>query len=451
MGRRARHRRPGRRLGRRRGRAAHRRVGHAVGPRLDPERQRHLRRGQARPPRQPAGRAGQGPQRLPGLRRPGRVPDQDQRGPRPARRQGVRRQAELHGRHRALVRRPARRQRRTPADGTPTPRRRASSPSRASRTPPRPRPGRRPRSQEAGATSTTETYNGVTITVIKPPADVSVMAKEVQRAYAVIGPVLAIGDTSSVKAAIDTGGKTGLNTDEQFKTAVGDDHRRPARLRLRRHGGHRDCRRRRWSRPTTAMPTAALSVLDGLYPDWSVVAVEAKDGALVVESRQPHNEKLGTAPNAASTLPSLVPADTVALVDTPRLRRRAEAAQGPARLGCVAQGRRPAGRRRAQAGRRLRRRGRLDGRVGDRDHEHATATVAGGIVIVPTERRRRQPAVHPAARVHRARGRRIRASSSPTRRTTARRSPRSTCPASARSPGPRPGSTFPAGCSSRTP
>ena len=109
-------RRPGRRLGRRRRRAAHRRVGHAVGPRLDPERQRHLRRGPARPPRQPAGRARQGPQRVPGLRRPGRVPDQDQRGPRPARRQGVRRQAELHGRHPALVRRPARRQRRTPAD-----------------------------------------------------------------------------------------------------------------------------------------------------------------------------------------------------------------------------------------------------------------------------------------------------------------------------------------------
>ena len=96
-------------------------LGHAVGPRLDPGRQRHLRRGPARPPRQPAGRAGQGPQRLPGLRRPGRVPDQDQRGPRPARRQGVRRQAELHGRHRAVVRRPARRQRRTPADRRPTP------------------------------------------------------------------------------------------------------------------------------------------------------------------------------------------------------------------------------------------------------------------------------------------------------------------------------------------
>ena len=169
--------------------------------------------------------------------------------------------------------------------------------------------------QEAGATSTTETYNGVTITIIKPPADVSAMAKAVQLAYAVTGPVLAIGDTASVKAAIDTGGKTGLNTNEQFKTAsatiTGD------RLAFAYVDTEAIVTAASSMVPAgDGMPTAALSVLDGLYPDWSVVAVQAKDGALVVESRQPHNEKLGTAPNAASTLPSLVPANTVALVDT---------------------------------------------------------------------------------------------------------------------------------------
>ena len=127
--------------------------------------------------------------------------------------------------------------------------------------------------------------------------------------------MLAIGDTSSVKAAIDTGGKTGLNTNEQFKTAsatiTGD------RLAFAYVDTEAIVTAASAMVPAdNGMPTAALSVLDGLYPDWSVVAVEAKDGALVVESRQPHNEKLGTAPNAASTLPSLVPADTVVLVDT---------------------------------------------------------------------------------------------------------------------------------------
>ncbi len=168
--------------------------------------------------------------------------------------------------------------------------------------------------QETGATSTTETYNGVTITVIKPPADVSVMAEKVQIAYAVTGPVLALGDLASVKAAIDTGGKTGLNTNAQFKTAsatiTGD------RLAFAYVDTEAIVDAAAAMVPGDGMPTAALSFFDGLYPSWSVVAVEAQNGALVVESRQPHNEKLGAAPNAASTLPSLVPADTVALVDT---------------------------------------------------------------------------------------------------------------------------------------
>ena len=88
----------------------------------------------------------------------------------------------------AVVRRPARRQRRTPADrgrrlvgAIPRPRERQGRGQGHGL-------GRRPRSRRPGATSTTETYNGVTITVIKPPADVSAMAKEVQLAYAVDRP-----------------------------------------------------------------------------------------------------------------------------------------------------------------------------------------------------------------------------------------------------------------------
>ena len=275
------------------------------------------------------------------------------------------------------------------------------------------------------------------------------MAKDVQLAYAVTGPVLAIGDTSSVKAAIDTGGKTGLNTNEQFKTAsatiTGD------RLAFAYVDTEAIVTAASAMVPAdNGMPTAALSVLDGLYPDWSVVAVEAKDGALVVESRQPHNEKLGTAPNAASTLPSLVPADTVVLVDTQdfggALKRLKALLASDASLKDGVQ----------QVDDALKLVGGFDAAVGWMGESGIAITNTNGEVARrdrhrPDERRRRQSAVHPAARVHRARGRRIRASSSPTRRTTGRRSPRSTCPASAPSPGPRPGSTFPAGCSSRTP
>ena len=72
---------------------------------------------------------------------------------------------------------------------------------------------------KSGAATTTETYNGVTITVAEPAAGAGADAKGMKAAYAVVGPVLAIGDPTSVKAVIDTGGKTGLNTNAQFQEA----------------------------------------------------------------------------------------------------------------------------------------------------------------------------------------------------------------------------------------
>ena len=171
------------------------------------------------------------------------------------------------------------------------------------------RPGRRRTLQEAGATSTTETYNGVTITVIKPRGRRQrAWPRSVQLAYAVIGPVLAIGDTSSVKAAIDTGGKTGLNTNEQFKAAsatiTGD---RLAFAYVDTEAivtaavGDGPGRRRRCRPPRCPRPRRAVPGLVGRR------GPRRRTARFVVESRQPHNEKLGPAPNAASTLPSLVP------------------------------------------------------------------------------------------------------------------------------------------------
>ena len=81
-------------------------------------------------------------QRLPGLRRPGRVPDQDQRGRwTSSSAQRDRRRAVLDGRHRAVVRRPAGVSVGALPDRRPTPNRPAASPSRASRTPRRPARG----------------------------------------------------------------------------------------------------------------------------------------------------------------------------------------------------------------------------------------------------------------------------------------------------------------------
>ncbi len=167
----------------------------------------------------------------------------------------------------------------------------------------------------SGATSTTETYKDVTITVIQPPAPVAVMAKDIQPAYAVTGSVLALGDLASVKAAIDTGGKTGLNTNAQFQTAsatiTGD------RLAFAYADTAAIVDAASAMVPAVGgMPAVALpSFLDDVYPPWVASAILAQDSSLVVETRQPHVSKLGAAANSVSSIPSLVPADTIALLD----------------------------------------------------------------------------------------------------------------------------------------
>jgi hypothetical protein len=169
--------------------------------------------------------------------------------------------------------------------------------------------------QTAGATSTTQTYNGVTINVIQPGADAGAMADKVSAAYAVVGPVLAIGDVTSVKAAIDTGGKKGLDTDADFKAAaatVTGDRLAFAYVDVEALASAAS------SLPTDVGGVAVPSVpafLDDLYPAWLVTAVRADDGGFAIDTRRPHNAKLGPATSAESTLPSHLPADTVALVD----------------------------------------------------------------------------------------------------------------------------------------
>ena len=308
-------------------------------------------------------------QRVPGVRRPGRLPDQDQRGPRPARRQGLRRQAELHGRHPAVVRRPAQREHRAGALGH---RRVAGARPRcspASRTRPRPAPGRRARSRSpARPRPPRPTTASRSRSSSRRPTSAA-MAKDVQPAYAVTGPVLALGDLASVKAAIDTGGKTGLNTNAQFQTAsatiTGDrlafayvdtaaivDAAERDGARRRRHAGRRPARRS----STTSTPRGWPA------PSWPRTARSWSRRA------SPTSSKLGAARQQRVDDPVARPGRHDRAARRPRRRRGAQAPQGDARLGPVAHGRRQAGRRRAPAHRRLRCRGRLDRRDRHRGH-----------------------------------------------------------------------------------
>ncbi len=164
-----------------------------------------------------------------------------------------------------------------------------------------------------GTATTTETYNGVTITLVEPAAGAAAEVKGMKAAYAVVGPVLAIGDPTSVKAVIDTGGKTGLNTNAQFQEAeasvTGDrlgfayvDLATLAKSATDLAGT-----------VTDAMPSLPIS-LEGLTPPWVAGAVRAEDGAFVMESRSPHMASAPVA-NAESKLPGVVPPTTVFLAE----------------------------------------------------------------------------------------------------------------------------------------
>jgi hypothetical protein len=162
-------------------------------------------------------------------------------------------------------------------------------------------------------TTSTEPYNGADVTVVTPTASGAtkpMAPKEV--AYAVVGPVLAVGDVASVKAAIDTGGTKGLNTVKQFQdaeTTVSGD-----RLAL----SYVDAEglvdgARALAGPAASLMPSLPAAADDLT--WAVSAVRVQDGAFIVETRNPHLEALGRADPSATTLASVLPPTTVLLAE----------------------------------------------------------------------------------------------------------------------------------------
>lgn len=166
---------------------------------------------------------------------------------------------------------------------------------------------------DVGGTVATETYNGVTITTVTPTASGDVVSG-VTGAWAITGPVLAIGDTASVKAAIDTRGTAGLATNAQFKTAsesVSGDRLGFAYVdaaAVAKGAGALA------GAVPSAMPQLPAA-LGNIAPSWLAATVRASNGSFVVETRMPHISTLGPAKAAESKLPSVLPATTVALVE----------------------------------------------------------------------------------------------------------------------------------------
>ena len=166
---------------------------------------------------------------------------------------------------------------------------------------------------DAGATTTTEQYNGVTINKITPPAGKTAMAGA-QVAWATFGPVMALGDTTSVKAAIDTKGTAGLPTVTQFQTAEASVPSERIAFAYVDTAAVLKGATSMAGAAAAALPSMP-ALLGNLQAPWAAVAISAKDGSLVVDASTPHQTALGAAKTFESKLPSVLPPTTVALVE----------------------------------------------------------------------------------------------------------------------------------------
>ena len=166
---------------------------------------------------------------------------------------------------------------------------------------------------EAGATTTDEAYNGATITVVHDKALDGSIVKVPEMGYAVLGRVLAAGDLTSLKAAIDTKGTSGLGSTAAFrqaKAAVAGDRIGFMWTDLKASLATSLAALKAMDTDGTA--TAAVNVLSGMVPAWSAGAIRAADGNLVIDGVQPH-VAFGTAA-AGTGVAALAPKGTIALL-----------------------------------------------------------------------------------------------------------------------------------------
>ena len=188
--------------------------------------------------------------------------------------------------------------------------------------------------QHEDATTTTETYNGATITVVAPSDGSLKDLAGMKAAYVAVGPVLALGDLTSVKAVVDTQGKTGLPTNAQFQEAsasvTGD---RLGFFYADLKAISAATKSLAGDASSEGMPTLP-AFLEAWTTPWVAAAFRAENGAFVVDTRSPHVAAAGAPKNSESKLPGLVPPTTVVLaeghdVGATLARLKAELAKDP--------------------------------------------------------------------------------------------------------------------------
>jgi hypothetical protein len=164
--------------------------------------------------------------------------------------------------------------------------------------------------KDSGATTTTETYNGATLTVVAE-------ADGPKAAYALLGgEVAVIGDLASVKAAVDTNGDSTFASEpgpsEALASADGD-HVGFLYLALRPLLD--------WSTDVSkaaaedlggAAGAAVADSMLGIVPDWSAYWLRVESDALVMEATTPKPATtFGPTENRTSTVVDHIPSTAV--------------------------------------------------------------------------------------------------------------------------------------------
>ncbi len=162
----------------------------------------------------------------------------------------------------------------------------------------------------SGAKTTTETYNGVTLTILADGEGPKI-------AYAVIGDkVAAFGDITSVKAAVDTGGKSGFASEPGPKAALASssgDHVGFVYLALQPLLDWSS----ELSQAAASQSGASMTALDDsmkkLLPAWTAGWLSFDNDAMVIEGTAPKPETpIGPTENRTSPLVKHIPSTAIA-------------------------------------------------------------------------------------------------------------------------------------------
>ena len=169
--------------------------------------------------------------------------------------------------------------------------------------------------KQAGATTTTETYEGVELTLFSDPSGGA------KAAFAILdGKVAVAGDVASVKAAVDTKGDGGFANDPDAKAALDaptDDHLGFVYValapivdwtqQLAQSAGGQD--------GAGAIPGISTETYAKFIPEWSAFWLRVEGDALVMEAAAPKAEtQIGPTTDRPSEVAQHVPASAIALL-----------------------------------------------------------------------------------------------------------------------------------------